>query len=335
MKNDIDFDELDRAVNSLMGGAAATSEDETPKAKTLTISTTLKPGEGPSYTKLDEVAKKIGSETLTTDDDPTQVKDLGEISHSETQPILVNGSTPPESPKSDPLPTGQIPGAARPTSGRFMDVVHPSSDMKSPTPSTSQSTSVKQSEPAVVVSAPKPVSAPAVEVTSPFITDAKVEKRPLGDPFADPAPQGKGTTQSVAEKNDAPEEIVAINSEALAREESSKDTQAILDATKIETSTDAIDQQLQAIESIHAEPVAASSDASLRAVESVDTALQPVTAQNDQPQGAIYDVKEYHQPLNHPAKQKSGWGVVIIIVVIIVLAAAAGAGAFFLLGLGN
>lgn len=333
MKNDIDFDELDRAVNSLMGGAVAAGEDETPKAKTLNINATLKPGEGPSYTKLDEVAKKIGSETLTTDDDTTRVKDLGEISHADTQPIPVNGTTPPEVPKPDSSPSSQIPGATRPTSGRFMDVVHPSSDMKSPATATPQPTGTEQSGPAVVVSAPKPVAAPAVEVTSPFITDAKVEKRPLGDPFADPTPHSKDTEQSVAEKNDAPEEIIAINSEALAREESSKDAQAILDATKIETSTDAIDQQLQAIESIHAEPVTSSTDAPSVSVVESSTGTQPT--QGDQSQGAIYDVKEYHQPLSHPGKQKSGWGVVIIIVVIIALAAAAGAGAFFLLGLGN
>lgn len=335
MKNDIDFDELDRAVSSLMGGATVKAEDETPQSKTLSITTTLKPDEGPSYEKLDEVAKKIGSETVIADDDTTRVKDLGEISHTEPQSIAINGTTAPVLPSEEQKSVAAIPAATRPSSGRFMDVVHPSSDMKSPgaapqpktpeQPATVQSTSVAKNAPLA-----------SIELTSPFITDAKVDKRPLGDPFADPTPQGKELSQAEIGENDAPEEIVAINSEALARVEASKDTQSVLDATKIDATTDAIDQQLQAIESIHAEPVPSTVDASLRAVESVDTAnAKGAAPQGGQPQGAIYDVKEYHQPLNHPPKRKSGWGVVVIIVIIIILAAAIGAGAFFLLGLGN
>jgi hypothetical protein len=50
----------------------------------------------------------------------------------------------------------------------------------------------------------------------------------------------------------------------------------------------------------------------------------------DQSNGAIYDVNDYHKPVAHPAKAKSGWLWIVIIIVIIVVCGA-GAAAFYLL----
>lgn len=91
---------------------------------------------------------------------------------------------------SEPQPTGQAP-AARRSAGRFMDMVHPASDMLSSTRS-SQSTSQDSTPVAKPLETPliqQPSSelfetTPASEGTqpleSPFLPDAKVEKRPLG-----------------------------------------------------------------------------------------------------------------------------------------------------------
>lgn len=351
MKNDIDFDELDRAVNSLMGGAATTrSADDTPKATTLSISTTLQPDETPTYDRLGEVAKKIGSETFIAENDTSIVKNLGEIARDDSvaSPVLEDAElvsvvqqeeevvepTPTPNPEPSivsmpvqPPSASVIPAAQRPSSGRFMDVVHPSSDMKVsvPPPRDPAVEPTPNPEPLPIVAAPvQELPAVDVELSSPFLPDAKVEKRPLGDPTA-PAKELDYIP------NDISEEIVAINSEAVTTEEASKSTQNILDATKIEPVVSEVDQQLQAIESAQVQTVSGDEAAALRAVESVDASVVPAA----DPQGAIFDVEEYHQPLAHPAKQKSGWGVVIVIVVIIVLAAAVGAGAYFLLGLGN
>ncbi len=46
---DIDFDELDKAVNSLMGGVKGKPDGS--ESKTLTIAPTLKEGEQPAYDK--------------------------------------------------------------------------------------------------------------------------------------------------------------------------------------------------------------------------------------------------------------------------------------------
>lgn len=349
MKNDIDFDELDRAVNSLMGGAATVrSADDTPIATTLSISTTLQPDETPTYDRLGEVAKRIGSETFVAENDTSVVKNLGEIARDDTAPspvladaelatgvqqqeVVVEPTPVVESLPVVPAPVqptiNEIPAVQRPSSGRFMDVVHPSSDMKVsvPSPRTATVEPTPVVEPLPVVPAPVQDFAVAdVELSSPFLPDAKVEKRPLGDPTA-PAKELDYIP------NDISEEIVAINSEVTTTEEAGKSTQKILDATKIEPVVSEVDQQLQAIESTQVQTVSGDEAAALRAVESVDATVVPAV----DPQGAIFNVDEYHQPLAHPAKQKSGWGIVVIIVVIIVLAAAVGAGAYFLLGLGN
>jgi hypothetical protein len=146
---DIDFDELDKAVNSLMGGVKVASER--PEAKTLTLPSTLKVGEQPEYDKIQRAAEKIGSETLL---DPTEktavlpgtldegVKVLS-LSDAPLQPMTVkevieapvlettgsNSAAPVQDEKQEPDAKPSL-AAKAPSSGRFMDVMHPSSDMK-------------------------------------------------------------------------------------------------------------------------------------------------------------------------------------------------------------
>lgn len=102
---DLDFDELDRAVNSLMTGVSKDSFQKTEDSeKTLDIPPTLGSDEKPSFGKLEEAAIKVTS-TSTPAPSPSPVEAVA-LSQS-------------------PLATRR--------GGRFMDVVHPSSDMKKPT----------------------------------------------------------------------------------------------------------------------------------------------------------------------------------------------------------
>lgn len=220
MMKDLDFDELDQAVNSLMTGISKTPAPQDDKAaeKTLNITPTLSDNERPSFANLEQTAAKAE----------------GEIKAAETGAPV-------------PAPVGSL--AARRTSGRFMDVVHPSSDMKvvgrptvsregiqlnpiaprvpatvAPQPSSEpestidavsdqppvvveQSPAVEENAwpdpidiassspaaptaPATVEEAPAPVpetieaSIPDVDepapLQTPFLADTKVEKRPLG-----------------------------------------------------------------------------------------------------------------------------------------------------------
>lgn len=94
----------------------------------------------------------------------------------------------PESEK--PSETPRIAPAARRSSGRFMDVVHPSSDMRGRTTFTppaapsaaNQTAPVEPQKPAGSTSSTQEdeLEAWAKPLESPFLPDAKVEKRPLG-----------------------------------------------------------------------------------------------------------------------------------------------------------
>jgi hypothetical protein len=103
---DLDFDELDKAVNSLMTSVPKTSEPSKSEEveKTLTITPTLSNADLMSFDKLDSVAASATSLAPPMD---AQKKDVA----------------------SNVAPAIPSPPAAR-RGGRFMDVVHPSSDMK-------------------------------------------------------------------------------------------------------------------------------------------------------------------------------------------------------------
>lgn len=191
---ELDFDELDRAVSSLMSDTAGSVPDssESPKEKTLDI--------------------------------PSSPTAKSTASFDTLQPDVVKKAV--EQPPDDNAPVNAAP-AIRRSSGRFMDVVHPSSDMKQPTPqkpTTRQGVTISPAPSPLVVPSTLPdvvaddkpkdveptqdtvsewpdpldVAGPrgtdsnqestltdlTVEdkapLTSPFLSDAKVEKRPLG-----------------------------------------------------------------------------------------------------------------------------------------------------------
>jgi len=332
MKNDIDFDELDKAVNSLMGGVkSGQSDDETPTQKTLTISSTLGPDEKPAYDKLDEVAKKIGSEALVPGSERTIVEDLDTVA-----------AAPPPVPSIPAAPAKPQSTASRPPIGRFMDVVHPSSDMRATVKSAQSVVSSAAPQPAPVSQpvpsetakpdTPSPVPKPEIAPLTPFLPDAKVEKRPLG---SQPAPGAIQSPFDETKPDDQPSdkgelpETTSINSEPVPI---SDDAQKIPDATLIQSAKSAESPELQAIESTPVADVPDHMHESVRSVESVDA--EQAVAANATAGGAIYDVNNYHQPLGHPAKRKSGWGVVVIILVIILVSGALGAAAYFMLGYG-
>ncbi len=146
--SDFDFDELDRAVSGVIGGE---STDEQPKP-------------APDAPREPSVAAPVSAA----------------VSEGE-KPVL-----------SSPI-TRSAP-AARRSSGRFMDMVHPSSDMRTretpavipaPKPEEAAAPSPVAAEPQapapVVAEINNDLAAPTEDpLASPFLPDAKVEKRPLG-----------------------------------------------------------------------------------------------------------------------------------------------------------
>lgn len=430
---DIDFDELDRAVTSLMGGVKP--QDERRSAKTLTISSTLKDGEEPMYDKIKQAAEKIGSETILT---PTENTEIIQTSPQDGTNTLVLPVFHIDEPQKDATPAASASGAVpeepvgqvsastqepvaesmsvastpRPTSGRFMDVMHPSSDMTTPAPSAETpavtprkrtshegatinvpaaretvspvasapesesiaSSAVEESTPteltltAAVEAEPSQVSSidadlsfeaslpmsdtqvqlPPAPLVSPFLPDAKVEKRPLNGAAANEQPGGgefmssmslndpDSDTQLAPTPDSEPElpealhtDLVAIeqNFAAIMPDEEPEDKEPTISEAPAET------------------PVAlsssvSSSDASNATNSNLDgtSDVPDIDAEEKQgdlnelaSEGAIFDTSEYHKPIEHTPKHGRDWLWIVIIIAIVILCAA-GAVAFYLLG---
>ncbi len=162
---------------------------------------------------------------------------------------------------------------------------------------------------------PTPEVAPS---GSPFLADAKVEKRPLGvadelitagdiDPTLAPEPtMAAPETENTPVPEELQSDLMAIESGAASDATSTSDTESKPVGTGSQVS-------------------AATGPTSIAR----QYKEQPRTASEDDESGAIFDPQTYQQPIEHPAKKSSGWGWVIGIVVIILLAVAAAVAAWF------
>ena len=402
---DLDFDELDKAVNSLMGKVGSETIDDEKATQTLAIRGTLKDDEKPKYAEVENIAKKIGGEAiyeaeekvLNTDETEAPIQ-KAEISKEDTHQPVVSAES-----KTEELTTA-TPAARRQSSGRFMDVVHPSSDMRTTTgpelivperPSTKPVVDLPPLRAATPANPPtegtssKALEASQQEISellgSPFLPDAKVSKRPLGgeaptggvvedipplqaitnekvdsNNTATAGQQTEETARELAEKlpevNEKIEDEKPINSEQTEADDGSGDEQRPLnpDGFKDEKPMPEEDAALQKIEATEDDDkedrknVNEATSETIRAIESGDT--EKLAVHGSIPQqykektnseeheksddGGIYDVNNYHQPLEHPAKHKSGWGTVVLIVVIILIFVALAAAAYFIFGMG-
>ncbi len=330
---DLDFDELDRAVNSLI----------------------TKP--------VDEVSDSPVNATVAPE--PTQVPD------SAPDPVpdpLANVDVEflPMQSVENSLPTVPIvtpsPVVERPSTGRFMDVVHPSSDMRTSLVMPER-TSV-QSVPTAVTSlptptltavpvAPTPIVVPETPAASysdrdedadidrisndiantlgqttdesaesPFLPGTKVEKRPLGafsteTPVAEPVKTEVAPVAQTADNFHTP--LPAELQDDLLSVESDNTTQP--EALK-PTSEPIVASQPTAVQATAATTLSANS--------SISPQYQEQPNSGDQNNGAIYDTKAYHKAIAHPSNKKSGWMWVLWIAILLIVGAGAGAAVYFL-----
>jgi hypothetical protein len=373
---ELDFDELDRAVNSLM-----TNVPTTPAPKkdddVVTLNIESSTPDTPVASSIPVTAAPLAT--------PTTLSQIATPPTGDTAPAPRTSA-----------PTLSV--AARRGAGRFMDVVHPSSDMKKPTvPVSRQGATIEPSQstqaqppavadpeletPAKVTPEPstagtewpdpldvanfdtedtskvasKPVEStlvvpelpkseslapkePEAPLTTPFLPDAKVEKRPLGSPTSpveepDHTPILNPESSQGSSVNDPDDQLPAIP----------KDVEPILpaelqgDLMAIEADTNSgipKTEEGQPIENILKHKPMESSVTPEPPVSTGPTSIpqqyreEPSTG--DQGNGAIYDTDTYHKPIEHPAKKKSGWMWVIWILVILVVGAGGGAALFFL-----
>jgi hypothetical protein len=425
---DLDFDELDRAVNSLMTNVPKSEPqaDGTPE-KTLDIPSTSGDGDELSFDKVTEAAKKVTDEAPMTD--TTEKSVVSPTPEPRASAVAQHASN-------SVRPTAPVPANRR--GGRFMDVVHPSADMSkpdSPKPisrqglnleplnSSSQkiadvvpqkkdaaetapkaATSVEENtpeekpttatpvpqEPAKTATPDEPTSEnkptsdwpdpldmmtsepekkeetpsepemPQVEaepetsapLTSPFLPDAKVEKRPLGGtateddtPIEEDAISRAPMADDIKKSVDDPNKQLPANPtevEQVLPEELSGDLMAVeADTTHAELKRAHDENQAPS------SPVAAEKPAAAQDFEPKEPSTKPATpveeasvpagptsipqqykeepSTGDQDNGSIYDTDTYHQPLAHPAKKKSGWMWVVWIALILAVGAGGGA----------
>ncbi len=365
---DIDFDELDQAVNTLMSGAQKTAPAQVQNNP-------------PVATPVNAV--------------PTGVNNVAPV----VQASVPQQATVPTTPATPVTPSPQI----QINKGRFMDVKPPSATPVlplTPTP-TNDSSSVAAASPStpngVAMPAIGPVkpTQPAMEIStaqapaqgigaptdqaafSPFLPNAQVEKRPLGgtampsgavpspfdeqekkptppagstqpEPMQSSEPILQNTAQPVEDSSSTPSTI-DINNDQKAEVNQSLDDQRSLDAANYSyKQAPQQESELAKLESSEVVATPASlpatdkpQDESVRSVESGDTerlkGTHPWDAAKNQEEKAAekaHGIYDEHQTLSHPAKQKSGWWIVIAIILVIIVVASLGVAAFFYFGPG-
>lgn len=230
---------------------------------------------------------------------------------------------PPPAPKAEPTPapeptTPSVPKpvaaapAAKRSAGQFMDIAHPSFAVRNEAPQ-------EEVKPEPVVQ--RPLSTPTTPVLadiqpvmtpepleSPFITDAKVEKRPLG---------GEAPTALHYE----PMELLEAPDEPKIEAHTMPDP---IDFATLEeppvVPEPVVDQKRE-------EPVV-STPLQVEAPLSIAQQYQEITSDVQQT-GAIFDTETYHQPLAHPTKKRVGLWTPFWIVLLVLLGGGAGAAVYF------
>ncbi len=129
---------------------------------------------------FEELDRAVSS--ALTPNEPGKGSDVPEAPVTTPEPL------PSQTPLPSPVParTETPSPAARRSSGRFMDVMHPSADMRTsarPTVPVSTAPEVPIEKPAVIQPEATQAINEAAPQDSPFIPDAVVEKRPLGAPL--------------------------------------------------------------------------------------------------------------------------------------------------------
>ncbi|HMS93556.1 MAG TPA: hypothetical protein PKD28_04160 [Candidatus Saccharibacteria bacterium] len=383
---DLDFDELDRAVSSLLGANETGSDEET---------------------KGTEVSSEVAESVDTSDIVTTPGKEMSSDEPTEKKPLVER----------------------RPT-GRFMDVMHSSSDMKSrpkpvtvshkattvapltshddenkadsntaegstpiappdvednvprdandasdadqhtfPDPLDFHNFSMEDTgEPALVESSEQEAEdeqsdhdlaldkmanelngidgliakdEEAVSVDTPFLNGSTIEKRPLGAFSVNT----EDTDVSLLSVEEAPEEPAEEVSDVLVENDTSpnieaaieeevdegvrgdvlveRDAQTLLDA-------DVVPEELKGdIVAVEASPVESTTASSLAGGSIQPQYTEKVQSTDSEPT-PVFDTTQYHQPLKHAPKQKSGWLGVVLIILFIVAGIGVGAAMYFL-----
>lgn len=351
---DIDFDELDRAVNSIMQPVAENSttisNEPTPVATTAvsTPTPTSRPIVNNPRTGrfMDVVPPTVNTRVNIAPADTTsrQGNDINPVSQSDAAPVA---TTPQAEVVTDELKENIVQDNT-PVVG---DTDESKEDADIERLSDEINSTLGQSE--------QPIE-------TPFISGTKVEKRPLGafsegssDVSSDSSQSSQDEAGGYAENPLPVEDAVdnlsvesAVPEETLLDGQSSdqKNDNSVMedtaDSAPIETTpvvnqaetpvavTDDTpnpiqnpqDTQPQPTQSVDA-PAAAPSTPP--AATSINQQYQEQPSTGDQTSGAIYDTNAYHKAVLQPVKKKSGWWMILWIFLLLVVGAGSGVAVYF------
>lgn len=336
--SDFDFDEIDKAVNTALGTTPATTN----------------PAPAPTPKVKPEEAKQV--------DEPPVIPPVADKPVAPVTPAPIATPASAVAPATPVTPQPSTAPATRRPSGRFMDMVHPSSDMRTATQASTPTPEDTSPIPTITLESITPVATPSSKVESepvaaaslepsfefeleeddwakplesPFIPDAKVEKRPLGGE----APTA--TQFDASELLEAPDdpriEAHAMPDPIDFSEQKAAEQQALPEPEEI---------PLPDLK-IHQEPEQPSAPQKEEGGYGVGS-FQPLASSPGEPvgpasiaqqytekpaeegeTGAIYDTEAYHQPLTHAPKKNSGVWVVLWVTLLVLLGGGAGAAVYF------
>jgi len=315
---DIDFDEIDRAVSSV------SNTSPTPPNPVFSAPAPISPATPVTRAPIEDqalAAALAGPEAAS----PAVRRSTGrfmDVVHSSSDMRPARPGAPSISPRQE---------AVREEVTR--DVVPERSEL---TPNTSAAfqwpdpIDHHESSAAPVVEVPAPIELPSAPIVaepvaspleSPFLADAKVEKRPLGAfsgpdsdiPLLEDFPAPTNTTTEVAVPEPETEEVgipAELNDDILALETPHIDELP-------ETPTPVIETPAPVVDDI---PVGPTSITQQYKEQASSTAEQS---------GSIFDTEAYHQPIAQPAKKRSALLVVVWLLALVVVGGGIGAAIYF------
>jgi hypothetical protein len=160
-------------------------------------------------------------------------------------------------------------------------------------------------------------------LNSPFLSDAKVEKRPLGafsaenDATAQPSTEDQKPSDAVKDTNSSGDDLAPAG-----HDEADTPLPAELqdNLLSIEADTTTPDGPPSANRDDDEQPVGP---------VSITQQYTPSGSSNTEQSGAIFDTKVYNKALKGPAKKKSSWWLVLWIVLLLVVGTGAGAAVYY------
>lgn len=362
---DIDFDELDQAVNTLMNGVQKTPPQGQNNPSVAAPVSVSNPVPAVQASAPQQATEPLIPAVPVAPHPQIQINKgrFMDVKPPSANPVLPPAPTPVND-SSSVVTSSTAGGGAIPAIGP-----------------------VKPTQPAMEISTTQtPAQMPGASTDqaafSPFLPNAQVEKRPLGgnampsgavpspfdeqekkptppagstqsEPMQSPEPILQNTTQPVEDSPSATPNTIDINNDQKAEVNQGLDDQRSLDAANY--SYKQAPQQESELAKLESSEVVATpapvpatgkpQDESVRSVESGDTERlkggHPWDAAKNQEEKAAekaaekaHGIYDEHKALSHPAKQKSGWWVVIAIIIVIIVVASLGVAAFFYFGPG-